>query len=441
VLAALSLYQLGALSLWRDEVASVVFAQGSVGELVTIVGRDREAVGLANMATYYLLLHFWLGLGESEAWLRLMSLIFGVAAVVPVYAVGRRMGGVVAGALAAAIFVLVPYVIHYNQEVRGYSLAMLIAAGLTWLVLAGVERRGRTWPWLAYGIVAALGLYVHFFVALVVAAHGLWILAFRRPPALSGALAAGIPIALAAAPIPLIVLQFGGEQEWIPPLSAGQVSDNLAALAGGPWLLLAMACLLGWALVARHADPRTWLLVGSVLIPVLGAVAISAVKPMFVGRYLIIVLPPLAVLAACGILAVPWRAGRAVAAAGLAVLLVFAVPRAYVDPHQQDWRAAGAWMASRVAAGDRLVAGNARRAVEYYLGRAGAAAIPRSTRAGLVLEDVAGGRVWVALTGSVEEADVAARLAESFAIVEDRLFGARLRIMLMAPNGELTAGS
>jgi hypothetical protein len=162
---------------------------------------------------------------------------------------------------------------------------------------------------------------------------------------------------------------------------------------------------------------------------------------MFVGRYLIIVLPPLAVLAACGILAVPWRAGRAVAAAGLAVLLVFAVPRAYVDPHQQDWRAAGAWMASRVAAGDRLVAGNARRAVEYYLGRAGAVAIPRSTRAGLVLEDVAGGRVWVALTGSVEEADVAARLSESFAIVEDRLFGARLRIMLMAPNGELTAGS
>jgi hypothetical protein len=47
----------------------------------------------------------------------------------------------------------------------------------------------------------------------------------------------------------------------------------------------------------------------------------------------------------------------------------------------------------------------------------------------------------VALTGSVEEADVAARLSESFAIVEDRLFGARLRIMLMARNGELTAGS
>src|SRR5688500_17304377 len=103
LLAALSLYQLGTLSLWRDEVASVVFAKGSLGELLTIVGRDRQAVGLANMATYYLLLHFWLSLGEVEGTIRLLSVIFGVATVVPVHAVARRLLGWIGAMLATGI--------------------------------------------------------------------------------------------------------------------------------------------------------------------------------------------------------------------------------------------------------------------------------------------------------------------------------------------------
>ena len=48
----------------------MVFAKGSLGELLTIIGRDRDEVGLANMATYYLLLHFWLAVGETEARIR-----------------------------------------------------------------------------------------------------------------------------------------------------------------------------------------------------------------------------------------------------------------------------------------------------------------------------------------------------------------------------------
>ena len=72
-LAILGLRDIGVPSLWRDEVSSVLFARGSLGELLTIVGRDREAVGLANMATYYLILHFWLIVGETEARVRLLS--------------------------------------------------------------------------------------------------------------------------------------------------------------------------------------------------------------------------------------------------------------------------------------------------------------------------------------------------------------------------------
>ena len=433
LLAALSLYQLGALSLWRDEVASVVFARGSLGDLVTIVGRDRDAVGLANMATYYLVLHFWLALGNSEAWLRLPSVAFGVATVIPVYLVGRRVGGWLVAGLAAAIFALIPFVIHYNQEVRGYSLSMLVAAGLTWLLLVGVEHRERTWPWLAYGIVAALGIYVHFFVALVVAAHGIWVLGTRQLPGWQGMLAALVPISLAATPIPFIVLQFGGEQEWVPPLSGPVAARALVGLAGSAPLLLATSVLLGYGIVRLSADRRAWLLAGSVLLPIVGAVAISVVKPMFVGRYLIIVLPMLAVLLAWTLASMRPPALATAAALVLGALLLVAVPSAYRDAHEQDWRAAGRWLATEVEPGDALIAQNGRRPLEYYIDAAGGL-VPRSTRVALALDDATAQRVWVAVLGDQEPgyvADVPDRLSSAFATSERRQFGDRLAILLM----------
>jgi 4-amino-4-deoxy-L-arabinose transferase-like glycosyltransferase len=433
LLAALSLYQLGALSLWRDEVASVVFARGSLADLVTIVGRDRDAVGLANMATYYLVLHFWLALGDSEAWLRLPSVAFGVATVIPVYLVGRRLGGWLVAGLAAAIFALIPFVIHYNQEVRGYSLSMLVAAGLTWLLLVGVERRERTWPWLAYGIVAALGIYVHFFVALVVAAHGIWVLGTRQLPRLPAVLAALVPISLAAAPIPFIVLEFGGEQEWVPPLSGPVAARALVGLAGSAPLLLATSVLLGYGIVRLSADRRAWLLAGSVLLPIVGAVAISVVKPMFVGRYLIMVLPMLAVLVAWTLASVRPPALAIAAALTLGALLLVAVPSAYRDAHEQDWRAAGRWLATEVEPGDALIAQNGRRPLEYYIDAAGGV-VPRSTRVALALDDATAQRVWVAVLGDQDPgyvADVPDRLSAAFATTQRRQFGDRLAILLM----------
>ena len=432
LLGALSLYGLGALSFWRDEVASVVFASGSLVDLLTIVGRNRDEVGLANMATYYLVLHFWLGISQDETWVRLLSVLFGVASVVPVYFIARRLAGWAAGAVAAAIFALIPFVVHYNQEARGYSLSMLVAGALTWLVLVGTERRA-TLPWLAYGMVAALGIYVHFFVALVVAAHGLWLLATRQVPHWRGALSALLPIAAAAAPIPFIILEYGSEQEWIPPLTADVARTALVGLAGGVPLLLAMTALLGYGLARLSADRRAWLLVASVLVPIVGGAAISLVKPMFVGRYLIMVLPALAVFVAWTIVTVrpPLVAGGM--AAGLALLLILALPSAYADPNQQDWRAAGQWVAADARVGDAMIAQNGRRSLEYYTAHAGGV-VPASTRVAVALEDSAMERVWVAVLGDQPagyEPDVPRRLSAAYDVADRRSFGAKLSILLM----------
>jgi len=434
-LLVLALQQLGTPSLWRDEVSSVVFAKGSLGDLLTIVGRDHRVADQANMATYHLLLHFWLAAGESEARIRLLSVLFGVASVVPVYFIARRLGGWLAAGLAAAIFALFPYVIHYSQEARGYSLAMLIGGALTWLVLIGVERgRGVWWPWLAYGLIAALGLYVHFFVALVVAAHGLWLLVTRQVPGWRGIATAGIPLLLAAAPMPSIIAEFGGAQKWIPPMSLASATDALTELMGGLPLLLALTALGVVAVVERPRDVNLLLIAACIVVPILMAASISVVKPLFIGRYLIVVLPFVAVLAACALAALPTTMLRFAAAAALAGLLVLAIPSAYADMHQQHWRTAGEWMASQTQAGDRMIVGNDGRTIRYYLERAGTHAMPAATTAENSLADPSAGRVWLVMTTGSADSRLRQRLASDFGVVAAHKFGANLTVVLLEPR-------
>ena len=69
--AFLRLYQLGAESLWYDEVVSVEFAgMGSPSEIVEATKKDN------NFPPYYLLLHYWIALfGDSEFSVRFPSVV------------------------------------------------------------------------------------------------------------------------------------------------------------------------------------------------------------------------------------------------------------------------------------------------------------------------------------------------------------------------------
>jgi hypothetical protein len=311
---------------------------------------------------------------------------------------------------------------------------MLVAGSLTWLVLVGVERHRAWLPWLAYGLLAAVGFYVHYFVALVVAAHGLWLVATRQVPSWRGVAAAGVPILIAAAPIPLTIAEFGSAQKWIPPLTAALMGTVFTELAGGLPVLLALTALGVVAVVLRPRDVNLWLVVACILIPIVLAAAISVFKPLFVGRYLIVVLPLVAVLAACGIVALPSRLLRATTALALAGLLLVALPSAYADLYQQHWRAAGQWMATQTQASDRMIVGNAGRSISYYLKRAGTPVLPGTTNAENVLADPSAGRVWLVMTRSLSNSSLRARLAGDFDVVESSKFGENLTVMLLVPR-------
>jgi mannosyltransferase len=428
LLTMLSLYQLGQHSFWRDEVSSVVYASAPVGELVRIVGRDRDVADVPFMATYLLLLHFWLQFAETEAQIRFLSVMAGVATVVPVYFVGRRLAGWQGALLATSVFATAPYVIQWNQEARAYSLAMLVAATLTLLLLRAIERP-TVLRWVLYGLVGAVGLYVHLFVGFVLAAHFGYVLLTRSWPPWRPLLAVAVPLGVAGLPMPYLMGEYGSAYDWIRPLSVGGIRSTLAALTGGIPLLVAISALGLVGVVANRHDRRIWLILAAALVPIVAAIVISVFRPMLLGRYLVVSLPFIALLA--GVRPV---VARAAAIGTLGILVVLALPVAYRDVHQQDWRSAGAFIAGATQPGDGVIVTPwGWRQLEYYLERTDQGMVPEPTMRRDAVGEEAPARLWLVMANMprAERAELIVQLRARYEDGEARKFGSKVTVVLM----------
>ncbi len=102
-------------SLWFDEVVSTVCAAKPAGE---IWRSGLSFVQDKHPPLYYLLLHGWTRLLRRDVSVRLLGVLIGALDVLPTYGIGRRLGGDRAGAIAAPLLALNPFLIWYSQEPR-----------------------------------------------------------------------------------------------------------------------------------------------------------------------------------------------------------------------------------------------------------------------------------------------------------------------------------
>ena len=196
----------------------------------------------------------------------------------------------------------------------------------TWLLIAAIER-GSWLLWVSYGATMALSLYAHFFVVFVIAAHAVGLIWWRDSINRRAALVAAVIILIAAAPIGYVVVTQGGSTlNWIGPTTFADIIQVLSALAGSAFLLgiYAVGIALGVAFFLRRAAPvgpyGSWvarLVLIAALVPVIGIVGLSLVRPILVERYFIVALPFLIMT----VVAATAQASRRVAAAVLAVIL------------------------------------------------------------------------------------------------------------------------
>lgn len=382
--ALLRWMQINDEGMWLDEAFSVWIARLPLPDLFAWIVRIDQHPPL-----YYLLLHGWLALGESEAALRGLSALLATCAVPLIYLAARRLFGVAGAVSAALLLALSPFNVRYGQEVRMYALLVLcVAAALVALTHLLTGNRRRSW-WLLYVASSAAALYTYniavlYFAAVNVGIAGAYLTAQRSAPATDDlpplrswllAQAGVILLWLPWAPSFLRQVIAVDREFWIPAPTLNQVTETAqtlvsAYLPGGDaanwvWAGAGLALLLGIVALARRRA-LLWLLLSLVIVPFAGELLISLRRPIFYDRTLIWLTLPLILIAAAGVAMglraerrrIPALAGTLAATAGVAVLLfgnVRSLENYYANFHKEEWREAASWLQERVGPNDLLL--------------------------------------------------------------------------------------
>ncbi|MBV9339528.1 MAG: glycosyltransferase family 39 protein [Acidobacteria bacterium] len=153
-----------------DEAASWTFAHSSWHSFFQSTWNYE-----GNMILYYLVLRFWVHLGDSEAVLRSLSVLCGIATIPVLYAIGVRLIGRRGGIFAAALITVHPFHIRWSQEARSYAMLVLLISLSTLLLIAAVKVPRASFLWAGYIGTSILACYCHMLALLVVAAQWLWV--------------------------------------------------------------------------------------------------------------------------------------------------------------------------------------------------------------------------------------------------------------------------
>jgi uncharacterized membrane protein len=116
--------------LWLDELFSVAFAAGMSPETIIHI-----MVSDVHPPLYYIQLHFWMGVvGNSDFALRFNGVLIGILTIASLYAVVRRLVHQDVAKWVAGFLAISAAAIFYAQQLRMYSLLMLVAIWI-WYML------------------------------------------------------------------------------------------------------------------------------------------------------------------------------------------------------------------------------------------------------------------------------------------------------------------
>jgi uncharacterized membrane protein len=301
--------ELGKTSFWLDEAASSMLAQSEWHTFTAALYRAQ-----ANMALYYLLLRWWSHLGNSEAWLRLLSVAFGVAAIPILYKLARVIFDDRTARIAAFLMSVNVFHIRYSQEARGYSLVVFLAilccyGFVRMLILPNKAIQA------AYVITSVLMVYAHVFGVWILIAQ--WAYATLLSTPSKGRRIVWIPasfICVLISPLmfSLLVISDRSQLSWMTRASATSLHEFFVDLSGngGTALLVLYVSLLCLSLrssVCNMAQQPTDARLRYVFVwawlffPVFIVEGLSVRQPIFQARYLLICLPAFLLLAADGL--------------------------------------------------------------------------------------------------------------------------------------------
>ncbi|HEY3373958.1 MAG TPA: glycosyltransferase family 39 protein [Candidatus Aquicultor sp.] len=409
------IYHLSTASLWFDEAFSVrVSSMSFTNMLQEIIRTD------FNPPLHFIILHYWMKLfGNSEASIRCLSAIFGIAAVYMMYRLGKYLFNKEIGIMSALLLALSRPNIYFSQEARGYSLMLFLTLMSFYFLFRLIDKR-TTSSSVLYLLSSALLLYTHMFGVLIVVTQTVYLVFkavlydLKHDRRFIQWLVRAWPIyqmilLVAYAPWVMVYIHKLTEARSMAqqPLgwtleqpSLAMLSTISTKLAGSSWLLIAIiACIVLAALsmglgrlspshrysiltgrfISNGLDSawvdneRLLLLLMWFLAPILLAAVVSITfVPIIHYKYLLGITPALYLLTAVGTQSVKPVAAKTAIVVIIVALSLVNIWGYYTTPTKPDWRSVVASIERRAAAGELVVvspAPNIENGFSYYLKR------------------------------------------------------------------------
>ena len=307
--ALVRFYDLTAAAIWGDEGSSLLLSQYSLAGIWVHAAHD------VHPPLYFMLLHGWIALfGDGIFSIRSLSALPGIATVALgvwlVDLLATRRAALLAGILLA----LLPTAVRYSQEVRMYSLLGLWLIGATIALVYWIKRPGRKRYLVIYALLMSAAFYTHYFTALCVLCHWLYLGLIRVQPGyrlrhiqLPGWWWANVAIVLVYLPwVPNLIdlmqhmdqLKANGDVGWETPVTFASlpsmiwsflIQDDGESLTTPIFITLPLASLaLVWVALARDRSVirGSALVVIYTVLPLLLVFSVSFISPVFIERYL-----------------------------------------------------------------------------------------------------------------------------------------------------------
>jgi uncharacterized membrane protein len=154
----LRFYDINGESLWLDEGNFIIKAQRSLESLIFDL-----SLRIHHSPLYFIVLHYWIQLfGDSVIITRTLSAIFGFIAILLIYRLASFMFGKNTGLLTSFILAISSFHISYSQEVKGYSLMVLLTL-LSMFFFIQLFQKVNLKIVLGYTIASILLLYTHYY--------------------------------------------------------------------------------------------------------------------------------------------------------------------------------------------------------------------------------------------------------------------------------------
>jgi hypothetical protein len=244
---------------------------------------------------------WFLLLGAGELSMRVLPALVGTLVIPAAYVLGKRLSGQQAGALAALLISIHPFLIWHAQDARVYAIWSALSALALWLALVALQRQ-RLIDWFLYIILALCAVYTYYLELFVLAALNIYVFSrywLNRPLLLRWIVSQGI-IGLGIAPWflqerllfdsgysgttqafdPLRVLNW-----LIPALNFGlTMSSDFLSWIALPVIGVLLAGLYGYY---RSDRSRAFLLALVAFLPVILLSAVSLRLNVFTPRYVL----------------------------------------------------------------------------------------------------------------------------------------------------------